>query len=107
MEFFTNKWVLAVYAVIAYNFYMLIKAKKDFDRDQSGFLDLNEIKHYFKVEMLPILFSVWMVPAGVFAMPAIWEYFIKGMEFPQAAYLASGCFSALIQWYIKKKSNGK
>ncbi len=105
--FFENHWVQALYGWVGYNLYVLIKAKKEFDTDGSGYLSWKEIKYYFKVELLPLIFSVWAIPVGVLGMPFIWVKAFPGTELFEYSYILAGPTAGFIQWYIKKKFNGK
>lgn len=110
-EWVFNPWLLVFYGWIGYNIYALLKAKKDFDTDKSGYLSFSEIAHYFKVESIPILFSAWLVPVGVYFGPALWHKLTEmlswewGAGLPDALiYILMGSLSALVQYAIKKIS---
>ena len=105
---FSNPWVLALYGWVGYNIFALMKARKKFDKDESGYLSWKEILFYFKVEAIPIFFSVWVIPAGVIFAQDIWGWAMdlagKDWEFVTAVYILMGALSAIIQWGVKKLS---
>jgi len=93
---------------MGYNIFALMKARKEFDKDKSGYLSWKEISYYFKVEAIPILFSIWVIPAGVVFAKDIWVWMMdlsgKDWEFVTAVYILMGALSAIIQWGVKKLS---
>ena len=94
---------LALYGWIGYQIWAVMRAKKDFDKDKSGFLDKKEFMHYLRSEMLPILFSFWVIPGGILWLKPFWNTIMPGIEFFHHSYIIAGCTAGFIQWYVKKK----
>ena len=106
MTFFLNPWVLALYGWVGYQLFVLMRNKKTFDKDKSGYLSIMEIDYYLRVEALPIIFSIWLIPVGVLFAPEIWAWTMdlagKDWEFTKAVYVLMGALSAIVQWGVKK-----
>jgi len=108
---FSEPWFLVFYGWCGYNIYALMRARKKFDKDKSGYLSLKEILYYLKVESLPILFSIWLIPVGVYKADEIWVWLMdladKDWPFGSLVYIGMGCLSAIVQFIIGKFTNGK
>lgn len=109
-KLFQEPWFLVLWGWVGYNIYALMRAKKTYDKDKSGYLSLSEIGYYFKVEVIPIVFSVWLIPVGVVFAEDIWIWLMdalgKEVPFGNYVYVVMGFLSAILQFLIRKISGG-
>ena len=106
IPFFQNHITLILYGWLGYNLWCLNRAKKEFDTDGDGYLSWKEFIFYLKVQLIPIIFSIWTLPVGYFYAENIWfvimDLLNKDYGFFDGVYVIMGSLSALLQWGIKK-----
>lgn len=106
-----SPWLLVCYGWIGYNIYLLMRAHKEFDKDNNGYLSFAEIGYYFKVNTLAIIFSIWTIPVGVYFAENIWAALMGlikfNWEFSPFVYIVMGGLSAIFQWGIQKITGNK
>ena len=106
IPFFQNHMVLVLYGWLGYNLWCLNRAKKEFDTDGDGYLSWKEFVYYLKVQLIPIIFSLWVLPAGYLYAESIWQIIMelagKNWPFFDGVYVIMGSLAALVQWIIKK-----
>lgn len=103
---FLSPWFLVCYGWVGYNIYLLMRSRKEYDKDKSGFLSFGEIWYYLKVNSLALLFSIWTIPVGVYFAENIWAALMSLIkyewEFSGFVYIIMGGLSAILQWGIQK-----